>query len=228
MKSPIYRSFQDLKELARSVKRAASAGTAKPAQNPSPEAEVLSDEEAFELSMQDVTPLGWSDVPLARQGPIEIPNPRGSEDEGLRLLVEFVEGKQPIDLRLSGEYIEGTPNPQGRHFLDRLRQGHFVVEAHLDLHGLGIAEARGRLEAFVRTCLQNGRGCVRVVHGRGHHSLEGNAVLKEHVQKWLCSRRMGRHIMAYTSARLHDGGGGAVYVLLHRRKRGEPTISQSG
>jgi DNA-nicking Smr family endonuclease len=31
---------------------------------------------------------------------------------------------------------------------------------------------------------------------------------------------MSHHIMAYTSARLHDGGGGALYVLLHRRKRG--------
>jgi DNA-nicking Smr family endonuclease len=219
MKAPIFRSLQDLKELARSVKRPASVGAGKPAPDRFPEADVLSDEEVFELSMQDVTPLGWSDVPLPRSGPVEIPNPRGSEDEGLRLLIEFVEGKQPIDLRLSGEYIEGTPDPLGRRFLDRLRQGHFAVEAHLDLHGLSIAEARGRLEAFVRTSLQKGCGCVRVVHGRGHHSLEGNAVLKEHVQKWLCSRRMSHHIMAYTSARLHDGGGGALYVLLHRRRR---------
>jgi DNA-nicking Smr family endonuclease len=30
----------------------------------------------------------------------------------------------------------------------------------------------------------------------------------------LCSRRLSRHVVAYTSARLCDGGGGAVYVLL--------------
>ena len=220
MKAPIYRSFQDLRELVHSARREASASVSKPMAERFPETKVLSDEEAFELSRQDVTPLGWSDVPLPRPEPVEIPNPRESEDEGLRLLIEFVQGRQPIDLRLSGEYVEGTPNPQGRHFLDRLRQGHFVVEAHLDLHGLDVVEARGRFETFVRNSLQKGHGCVRVVHGRGHHSLEGDAVLKKHVQKWLCSRRMSRHIVAYTSARLHDGGGGALYVLLHRRKRG--------
>jgi DNA-nicking Smr family endonuclease len=220
MKSPIYRSFQELKELVHSARREASAGVSKPMAERFREEQVLSDEEAFELSTQDVTPLGWSDVPLSQPEPIEIPNPRESEDDGLRILIEFVQGRQPIDLRLSGEYVEGTPNPQGRHFLDRLRQGHFVVEAHLDLHGLGIAEARGRFEAFVGNSLQKGHGCIRIVHGRGHHSLKGRAVLKEHVQKWLCSRRMSRHIVAYTSARLHDGGGGALYVLLHRRRRG--------
>ena len=42
-----------------------------------------------------------------------------------------------------------------------------------------------------------------------HHS-----VLKESIQRWLCTRRMSRHVIAYTSARRCDGGGGAVYVLL--------------
>jgi hypothetical protein len=78
MKAPMFRSLQDLKELARSVKRPAAVGAGKPAPDPFPEAEVLSDEEIFELSMQNVTPLGWSDVPLPRPGPVEIPNPRGS------------------------------------------------------------------------------------------------------------------------------------------------------
>jgi DNA-nicking Smr family endonuclease len=44
-------------------------------------------------------------------------------------------------------------------------------------------------------------------------------VLKELLQKWLNSRRISRHVIAYTSACSSDGGGGAVYVLLRRRLR---------
>jgi DNA-nicking Smr family endonuclease len=127
-----------------------------------------------------------------------------------------MEGRVPIDVRLSGEYVEGSPDPRGRAFLEHLSNGRFAVEAHLDLHGLSSPEARDRFETFIRRSLQRGLGCIRIVHGRGHHSPDG-AVLKEHVQKWLSSRRMSRHTVAYTSARLHDGGGGAVYVLLRRR-----------
>jgi DNA-nicking Smr family endonuclease len=167
--------------------------------------------------MQDVTQLGWSSDSLTRSTPIEIPNPQESENEGLKLLTNFVNGQVPIDFLVSGEYVEGAPDPQGKRWLESLRTGHFAVQAHLDLHGLSILEARGQFEKFIQNCMWQAYGCVRIVHGRGQHSADGHAVLKEHLQKWLCSRRMSRHIVAYTSARLGDGGGGALYVLLKRK-----------
>ena len=179
--------------------------------------EDLSDEELFQAEMKDVFPLGWSNVPLSPSVPLEIQNPEESEDEGLRLLTELVAGKGTINLRVSGEYVEGTPHPEGYLLLENLRNGHFAVQAHLDLHGLSLKTAKENFEGFIRRSLQLGHGCIRIIHGRGQHSLDGHAVLKEHVQKWLSSRRMSRHVVAYTSARLCDGGGGALYVLLRRR-----------
>jgi DNA-nicking Smr family endonuclease len=38
-------------------------------------------------------------------------------------------------------------------------------------------------------------------------------VLKEHMKSWLARGRIGRHVLAFTSARAHDGGAGALYVL---------------
>jgi DNA-nicking Smr family endonuclease len=169
--------------------------------------------------MEDVVSLGWSNVPLPESRPVEIQNPKQSEDEGLRLLKEFVSGKGQFDLWNTEEYVEGTPDPEGRHWLKNLRTGHFSVQAHLDLHGATRAQARDLLENFIRHSLVEGFGCVRIVHGRGHHSEDGQAILKEHVQKWLSSRRLGRHIVAFTSARLRDGGGGALYVLLEKKPR---------
>jgi DNA-nicking Smr family endonuclease len=217
MKPTTYRSFVELKTLLRSAKTNGAVPAAKPAPQPIRVSAAVPDNELFQQSMQDVTPLGWSSIASTRLIPIEIPNPQESEDEGLQLLTDFVKGRVPIDVVVSGEYVEGAPDPRGKLWLESLRSGQFAVQAHLDLHGLGILEARGQFEKFIRNCLWQALGCVRIVHGRGQHSADGHPLLKEHLQRWLCSRRMSRHIVAYTSARLRDGGGGALYVLLKRK-----------
>ena len=175
----------------------------------------LSEEELFEHAMRDVKSLGWSAVPLDVRPPVEI-QIRDDEQDALRALEEFVSGGK-VQVEQTPEYIERSVQPIGRLYLSDLRSGRFAVQAHLDLHGLGILDARGQFEKFIRDCLWQAYGCVRIVHGRGQHSADGHPLLKEHVQRWLCSRRMSRHIVAYTSARLRDGGGGALYVLLKRK-----------
>jgi DNA-nicking Smr family endonuclease len=217
MKPNTYHSFVELKKLLRSDKTQTPAPFVKPAPEPVQVPAAVSDDEVFEQSMENVTPLGWSNITSPRSLPIELPNPQENEDEGLQLLTDFVNGRIPIDIVTSGEYVEGSPDPRGKRWLESLRTGHFAVQAHLDLHGLGIVDARDQFETFIRDCLRQAHGCVRIVHGRGQHSADGLPLLKEHVQKWLCSRRMSRHVVAYTSARLRDGGGGALYVLLKRK-----------
>lgn len=179
----------------------------------------LSDEEAFSQAMDNVRPLGWSKVPLPEFPPIEIQNPQQSEDEGLRLLKQFVAGKGYFELRFTDEYMEGSPDPEGRFFLKELHAGTFSVLAQLDLHGASREEAHRMLEEFIRHSLQRGLGCVKIIHGRGQHSQGGQSVLKENVQKWLLSRRIGQYVLAFTSARLADGGAGAIYILLCRNSK---------
>jgi DNA-nicking Smr family endonuclease len=217
VKTATCKAFEELGQLVRQRRLKLSPASHKPQSSSISFPENLSDDELFEFSMKDVVPLGWSSVPPLASEPIEIQNPQQSEDEGIRLLTELIAGKGVVDLLLSGEYIEGSPHPSGHLLLEGLRTGHFAVQAHLDLHGLTAKQAKERFDKFVRRSLQLGHGCIRIIHGRGHHSMDGEAVLKEHVQKWLNSRRMSRHIIAYTSARLCDGGGGALYVLLRRR-----------
>jgi|RhiMetdeSRZDD1v2_1073273.scaffolds.fasta_scaffold07541_15 DNA-nicking Smr family endonuclease len=220
MKPATFKAFQALGDLVRERKLHLVPSNEKPLPTALPWTRGLSDQDLFLMAMRDVFPLGWSSKPLGRRVlPVEVPNPRESEDEGLKLLMEFVSGKGAIDLIASGEYIEGAPDPGGHVLLEQLRTGHFAVQAHLDLHGLAVREARESLEKFIRRSLHLGHGCVRIIHGRGRHSLGGHALLKEHLQKWLGTRRMARHIVAYTSAPLCDGGGGALYVLLRKRLR---------
>jgi DNA-nicking Smr family endonuclease len=174
----------------------------------------MSDAQLFEFAMKGVKSLGWSAVPLHTKPPVEI-QAQDEEQDALRALEEFIR-KGNVDIENSGEYIEGSVHPQGRIYLNDLRSGKFSIQAHLDLHGLNQQEARFALEEFLFESLRTGFRCVRVIHGRGRHSLKDQAILKENVQRWLCTRRLRRHVVAYTSARRCDGGGGAVYVLLRR------------
>ena len=218
MKPAVYKRFEELRGLLLQHSSRGRLPETKPVLSGEILPDGLNDDELFQYSMRNITCLGWSSTsPSYSVLPVEIHNPQESEDEGLRLLTEFVMGKGAVDLISSGEYIEGTPHPDGRFLVDRLRAGRFSVQAHLDLHGLNAVEARASLFRFVRHSLNRGFGCVRIIHGRGHNSPEGQPTLKEHLQKWLNSRRMSRNVIAYTSARLSDGGGGAVYVLLRRK-----------
>jgi DNA-nicking Smr family endonuclease len=174
----------------------------------------LPDEELFAFAMRDVKSLGWSAVPLHNRPPMEI-QAQDDEQDALRALEEFVR-KGNVEIEQTAEYIEGSVHPHGRLYLDDLRSGRFSVQAHLDLHGLNLQAARFVLDEFLLESVRAGFTCVRVIHGRGRHSHKHHPVLKENIQRWLCTRRLGRHVVAYTSARRCDGGGGAVYVLLRK------------
>jgi len=174
--------------------------------------EGLSDDELFEFAMRDVKSLGWSAVPLHNRPPIEI-QAQDEEQDALRALEEFVRDGN-VEIEHTAEYIEASVQPHGRLYLDDLRSGRFSVQAHLDLHGLNLQDARFVLEEFLLESIRAGFTCVRVIHGRGRHSHKHHTIQKENIQLLLCTRRMSRHVIAYTSARRCDGGGGAVYVLL--------------
>ena len=174
----------------------------------------LTDDELFEFAMKDVKSLGWSAVPLHNRPPVEI-QAQDEEQNALRALEEFVR-QGNVEIEDTAEYIEGSVHPHGRLYLQDLRSGRFSVQAHLDLHGLNLQEARFALEEFLFESVRSGFTCVRVIHGRGRHSHKHHPVLKENIQRWLCTRRMSRRVIAYTSTHRCDGSGGAVYVLLRK------------
>jgi DNA-nicking Smr family endonuclease len=172
----------------------------------------LPDEDLFGYAMKDVKALGWSAVPLHHRPPMEI-QPQNDEADALVALEEFMR-RGNVEIEQTPEYIEGAVQPRGRLYLDDLRSGRFSVQAYLDLHGMNQQEARFAVDDFILASVRNRLSCVRVIHGRGRHSHKQQPILKDSIQRWLCSRRLSRHVVAYTSARLCDGGGGAVYILL--------------
>jgi len=102
----------------------------------------------------------------------------------------------------------------GRDILVKLRRGHWVVQAVIDLHGMTTTEAHDALGDFLLDARNRGFRCVRVIHGKGLTSPNREPVLKGKVRKWLAH---WDDVLAYSEAPRHAGGGGAVLILLRGR-----------
>jgi DNA-nicking Smr family endonuclease len=147
---------------------------------------------------------------LARSG--AAPIPRQTRRDERAALAESLSGPVSVEDALeSGEEMtflrEGYPGAT----LRRLRRGHWVVQASLDLHGMNRVEAELAVREFLRRCTARGQRCVRIVHGRGLGSPNREPVLKAKLRKWL--PRCAEVVAASQAPRAH-GGSGAALVLL--------------
>ena len=95
----------------------------------------------------------------------------------------------------------------------RLKQGKFHVDddRRIDLHGLTRDEAHQALNEFIDRCIIKGIRRACVICGKGLHSRAGKSVLGSAVRNWL---EQYHKVLAYCTAQLKDGGGGALYILL--------------
>ena len=100
---------------------------------------------------------------------------------------------------------------------ERLKRGLHPIEARLDLHGKTQAEAHHALAAFIHNSSDAGRRCVLVITGRGFGP-SGPGVLKSAVPRWLEEVGLRGKILAIAPAQPRDGGAGALYLLLRRRR----------
>ena len=114
----------------------------------------------------------------------------------------------PVDLR-HGE-AAGLDGRTRR----KLFRGEVPVNRRLDLHGLTAARAQIRLETFIKQAAFDGCRCVLVITGKG------SGVLRDHVPGCLKRLPLSPLVLALAEAKPSDGGAGAFYVLLRRRRQG--------
>ncbi|MGH1404256.1 MAG: Smr/MutS family protein [Alphaproteobacteria bacterium] len=108
---------------------------------------------------------------------------------------------------------------------ERLRRGKIPIEGRLDLHGLSQSQAYEALLSFVRTAYHGGKRCVIVVTGKGmarHGDVpiykQTIGVLKQKTPIWLSENVFRQYVLKVEQARPEHGGGGALYVLIRRKR----------
>lgn len=170
----------------------------------------------FHEAMKGVQPIVRSQA--APQSPSHATQgERLSEDElVVRQLQRLVAAGKGFRVADTPEYIEGRDPCLPQEITRRLHAGAFSIQAHIDLHGLRVSEARQAVNQLLEHALRQGLRAVLIIHGRGLSS-PGKPVLKSRLVRWLEHGSWRRWVLAYSSARLCDGGAGATYVLLRRR-----------
>jgi DNA-nicking Smr family endonuclease len=88
-------------------------------------------------------------------------------------------------------------------------------QATLDLHGMTSEEAESAIVDFIGSSAREGLEKVLVIHGKGLHSEGGRSVLKKTARRVLESHPLTGRI---GEASRVDGGSGALWVLIKRRK----------
>ena len=153
---------------------------------------------------EDVDPLPESkraELPRARPAP----HPRQTRLDEAAVLQDSLGPFSPDEAMDTGEELLFVRPGVSRQTLRKMRRGHWVVEANLDLHGLNRSEAAASVTEFLHRCASQRLRCVRIVHGKGL------GVLKAKLRRWL---PMKDEVLAFTQAPAAQGGGGALLVLL--------------
>jgi DNA-nicking Smr family endonuclease len=178
------------------------------------------DEDLFLSEMKDVREIKeYRQIPVRRGNPVpKIRKALDTEKEALKTLEDISRGKRPIKLDDTQEYVEWVNSSEGctQAVARKLHEGHFAVQDFLDLHGFTLDEAKNMIEDFLKASRLKDLRCVKIIHGRGLKSQQG-PVLKEALIKLLISRYR-KNVIAFATARRHDGGLGALYILLKQNR----------
>ncbi|BCX89897.1 hypothetical protein MIN45_P2271 [Methylomarinovum tepidoasis] len=171
----------------------------------------IEDEDLFREAMADARPLRCDKVPIrhaARPTPGQDYRREAARrplDDSNFLPTSFIE---PLPPHAILEYRR--PGLQDGVFR-KLRRGEYPAEALLDLHAMTVEQARREVYHFVQTCLQQSVRCALIIHGKGTPQSPG--LLKGCLLRWL---PLLPEVMAFHSAPRHQGGSGALYVLVRK------------
>jgi DNA-nicking Smr family endonuclease len=170
----------------------------------------------FRAAVGAVTPLAIKQR-VEHDRPPHPPVAHKRLEDDQQVLIASVSDEFEIDTLLHTDADLSFRRPGvGPDVLRKLRRGEWVIQEHLDLHGLRVDEARELLGQFLREALKRGLRCVRVVHGKGLGSKDRQPVLKGKTRVWLAQRD---EVIAFCQARPAEGGSGALVVLLRPAAR---------
>jgi DNA-nicking Smr family endonuclease len=100
----------------------------------------------------------------------------------------------------------------------KLKKGRHAIEGQLDLHGMTQVLAHVAINNFIEVSYRAGKRCILVITGKGL-KLDGSiGVLRLAVPRWLNEAPNRSRVLAFSYATPKDGGEGALYIMLKRKR----------
>ena len=99
----------------------------------------------------------------------------------------------------------------------KLKKGQLGIDGTIDLHGMTQDDAFPVLRRFILSHYKRGSRTLLVITGKGRLS-EGGGVLKRMLPLWLSDSDLSPCVLALTPAAAKDGGSGAFYVRLRKKR----------
>lgn len=140
--------------------------------------------------------------------------------------------RRPINPRVE----EPPPAPRGAggnsldgNLAQRLKRGQLPIEGRIDLHGMTLVAAEERLASYIAGAASQGKRMLLVITGKGApaplpHERDymperpRPGAIRAALPNWLKEGPSAPYVLSWHPAQPKDGGAGAYYVLLRRRR----------
>jgi DNA-nicking Smr family endonuclease len=119
-----------------------------------------------------------------------------ADTDAVRALEDIVNGRRPVNLSDTQEYVEWINKDYCESIINRLHRGQYAVQDCLDLHGIVVDDGRKEVETFFRESMSKGTDALKL-------STAGVALCKwpgdeKSLITWLL-RRYRKNIIAFVT-----------------------------
>ncbi|MFL6709462.1 MAG: Smr/MutS family protein [Massilia sp.] len=213
------KDFADLKGLRETLKEQERVRAIEKAEREAREQKAREDAGVFNGAVKNVKKLPESDRYVHPMRAIAVRSHlarpvRTVEEDNAAVMRESLSDQFDVEGLVENDPGVAYARPGvGPDVIRKLRKRHWPVQDELDLHGLTRDAARELVSGFIARASRRGVRCVRIVHGRGYGSPNGEPVLRAMLHSWLVQMEKDE-VVAFCVAGKKDGGHGALVVLL--------------
>ncbi len=213
------KDFAELAGLRETLKEQERVRAIEAAEREAREKKAREDAGVFSGAVKGVKQIPASDRYVHPMRAIPVRNhlvrpPRTTEEDNAAVLRESLSDQFDVAGLVEDDPSVAYARPGvGPDVVRKLKKRHWPVQDELDLHGLTRDAARELVSTFIHRASRRGVRCVRIIHGRGFGSPNGEPVLRAMLHSWLVQLERDE-VVAFCVAGKKDGGHGALIVLL--------------
>lgn len=169
------------------------------------------EENLFREAVKNVKPLKIKSQTIEKLSNKPKPIAKNFLEDEKKVLIDSLSDNYILDDTESEDGLLFLRPGHSPDILKKLKKGYWVVQGSIDLHGMISEEAKSYIVEYIQYCKKKHVRCIRIIHGKGIGSKNKEPVLRNKVKNWLAQKD---EVIAYAQAPKHDGGSGAVIVLL--------------